>query len=406
MLQAIHLKDFKSFVDEEVTLAPLTVLVGANASGKSNLLDAIRFVQGLGLGFSVLDVLQGRWEAGREVWRGLRGGVAETVHHGKSSARLLTTWRLESPPWAHHVEFELKPKPVLVEEWFKNVSSRTGEWWAGGSARFSDEQLEAVVDGFHLGTEIATPFERSMLSLPSFLMKSGAGEPPPALAPGLKAQEQILGTLKNSVLLNLMPERMRGYSPKQAGQLGAEGEHLSSMLWSLCQDEKVRQEWVDWLSELLAPELVGIDFIETELGDVMLTLVEEGGTRTSARSLSDGTLRFLGMLVALRTAPPGSLVMMEEPETGLHPQRVHLLVEYMEAVTKERGIQVITTTHSPQLLQSLSNEGLRNAVLCARVPDHPGTVLRRLGDLPHFDEVLPRSSIDRLFTTGWLERAL
>ncbi|WP_309891620.1 ATP-binding protein [Archangium sp.] len=178
------------------------------------------------------------------------------------------------------------------------------------------------------------------------------------------------------------------------------------MLWSLCQDKKVRQEWVDWLSELLAPDLADIDFIETELGDVMLTLVEEDGTRTSARSLSDGTLRFLGMLVALRTASPGSLVMMEEPETGLHPQRVHLLVEYMEAVTKERGIQVITTTHSPQLLQSLSPEGLRNAVLCARVPDHPGTVLRRLGDLPHFDEVSTRSRIDHLFTTGWLERAL
>jgi predicted ATPase len=403
MLQSIRLKDFKSFVDEEVTLAPLTVLVGANGSGKSNLLDAIRFVQGLGLGFSLLDVLQGRWEAGREVWRGLRGGVAETVHHGRSSARLLTTWRLESHPWAHHVEFSLKPKPELVEEWFKNLNSQTGEWWGGAPSRFSDEQLEAKADEFRSPWEYATPFDRSMLSLP---IKFGAGESPPDFAPGLKAQEQILSLLKSSLLLHLLPERMRGYSPKQAGQLGAEGEHLSSMLWSLCQDEQVRQEWVDWLSELLAPELSGIDFIETELGDVMLTLVEEEGTRTSARSLSDGTLRFLGMLVALRTAPAGSIVLMEEPESGLHPQRVHLLVEYMEAVTKERGIQVITTTHSPQLLQSLSPEGLRNTVLCARVPDRPGTVLRRLGDLPHFDEVSTRSRIDHLFTTGWLERAL
>jgi hypothetical protein len=58
------------------------------------------------------------------------------------------------------------------------------------------------------------------------------------------------------------------------------------------------------------------------------------------------------------------------------------------------------------MLQSLSDEALRSAILCARSPDHPGTVLRRVGDLPHFNEVVARSSIDHLFTTGWLERAL
>jgi predicted ATPase len=163
---------------------------------------------------------------------------------------------------------------------------------------------------------------------------------------------------------------------------------------------------VDWLSELIAPDLTDLDFIETELGDVMLTLVEGDGSRTSARALSDGTLRFLGTLVALRTTPSGSFVLLEEPETGLHPQRIHLLVEYLEAVTKERGIQVIATTHSPQFLQALSPESQRDAVLCARLPDHPGTVLRRLGDLPHFEEVTRRSNLDHLFTTGWLERAL
>jgi predicted ATPase len=203
-----------------------------------------------------------------------------------------------------------------------------------------------------------------------------------------------------------MPERMRGYSQKQERELGAEGENISSLLWTLCRELEARQQWVDWLSELVAPEVQDIDFIETELGDVMFVLVEKDGTRTPARSLSDGTLRFLGMLVALRTAPPGSILMLEEPETGLHPQRIHLLVEYLETVTRERGIQVIATTHSPQVLQSLSSEALKSAVLCARSPEHPGTVLRRFGDLPHFTEVVVRSKIDHLFATGWLERAL
>lgn len=59
MLKKIRLTDFKSFVDEEVELAPLTLLVGANASGKSNFLDAIRFLQVLSVGLTLGEVLNG-----------------------------------------------------------------------------------------------------------------------------------------------------------------------------------------------------------------------------------------------------------------------------------------------------------------------------------------------------------
>jgi hypothetical protein len=275
--------------------------------------------------------------------------------------------------WTYHVEFVSQPQPQLVEESLENPASAAKVLLAPSP-------------------EVRPPKEPGMRAAPS--------------PEGMRALALMNTAFMSSLFLSLSPGRMRGYSPKQAGYLGAEGENLSSTLWSLCRDEQQRRDWVDWLSELLAPDLADLGFIETELGDTMLTLVERDGTRTSARALSDGTLRFLGTLVALRTAPPSSFVLMEEPETGLHPQRIHLLVEYLEAVTKERGIQVIATTHSPQLLQALSPEGLRDTVLCARVPDRPGTVLRRLGDLPHFDEVSTRASIDHLFTTGWLERAL
>ncbi len=138
----------------------------------------------------------------------------------------------------------------------------------------------------------------------------------------------------------------------------------------------------------------------------MAVFVERGGKRISARSISDGTLHFLGMLLALRTAEPGSVILIEDIEAGLHPTRIRLLVEYLEAVTRERQIQVIATTHSPVVLQWLSDESLRNAIVFGRVPDHEGTIMRRLGDLPHFNEVVERTGIEEMFTTGWLEMAL
>ncbi len=392
MLSSIRLKDFKSFADEEVKLAPLTVLVGANASGKSNLLDAIRLMQGLGLDFSLVEAVQGRREAGREVWKGLRGGMAGLVRSGHARTELGLTWAFAEGAWNHQIAISTEPRPVILSEAFKAVDS----WVRAFEITRVPERAEVLFGGQPVPPTLFED-DRSLLTTVRRLVGS----------PGMpEAPRLVYRSLETSVFLNITPERMRAYSQKQGLELGAEGENISSLLWELCRDKEARQAWVDWLSEFCAPEIQDIDFIETELGDVMLVLVEKDGTRTPARSLSDGTLRFLGTLVALRTAPAGSILMLEEPETGLHPQRVHLLVEFLESVTRERGIQVIATTHSPQLLQSLSSEALKSAVLCARSPDHPGTVLRRLGDLPHFNEVVDRSSIDHLFTTGWLERAL
>ncbi|KFE60856.1 AAA family ATPase [Hyalangium minutum] len=405
MLSSIRFKDFKSFADAEVKFAPLTVLVGANASGKSNLLDAIRLMQGLGLGFSLGEAVQGRREAGREVWKGLRGGMAGLIRSGHRQTDLSLKWALEGKEWTHRLTISTEPQPLILPESFN-----TG---AEGATAF-----EVIADGKGGKTAIlgnkykmpsAAPPDRSFLYDASFIHSVRTKVQPKNQVIEVempKAVRLVHLALQTSVFLNITPERMRDYSQQQEKELGAEGENLSAVLWKLCFEEGARQEWVDWLSELCAPELQDLDFISTELGDVMLVLIEKDGTRTPARSLSDGTLRFLGTLVALRTAPPGSILMLEEPETGLHPQRIHLLVEALESAARERGIQVIATTHSPQVLQSLSPEALKNAVLCARSPDQPGTVLRRFEDLPHFTEVLPRSSIDRLFSTGWLERAL
>ena len=139
---------------------------------------------------------------------------------------------------------------------------------------------------------------------------------------------------------------------------------------------------------------------------MMAMFVEKSGKRISIRSLSDGTLRFLGTVLALRLATPGSIFLLEEIDAGLHPTRIRLLVEYLESIARERGTQIIATTHSPVMLQWLSPEALRSTIVFGRTPEHEGTVMRRLGDLPHFDTVVQRKGIDELFTTGWLEMAL
>ncbi len=410
MLKSISLKNFKSFDDASVRIeSPFVLLVGANGSGKSNLLDAIRFLQGCARDMSIADVLSGRTEGGKEVWSGIRGGPLEATRNGSGVFTIETEWGDSNETVAHtiacattgqpHLERESLSAPGVSElELFNthgaSLKSAKGEQ-AGGAMNVAIKRASgkgsSVSKKYSASRSLLNQVENDSSCHPSVYTESRA----------------LVERLRGATFLNIAPQVMRDYVPKhQSEQLDWQGENLSAVLWKLCQDRETRDELVDWLSELLAPELADIAFAETDFNDVMVALVERGGKRVSAKSLSDGTLRFLGELVALRTARPGTLLLLEEIENGLHPRRAELIVEMFDRLTAERGIQVLATTHSPVVLDALSPKARQNAIIFARDPDSMGTVMRRLGDLLDFDTLYERKGIDYMMRTGWLERAI
>ncbi len=406
MLTRLRLRGFKSFEDEAVAIRGLTVLVGANAAGKSNLLDAVRFLQGIALDMSIVDVLRGRWEGGRRTWPGVRGGAQDIALRGRDHFLIESEWNLADETITHWMGIEVGTHPMLTEE--KLTSSHVARY-------VFDTNAAALRDraGRDEGSSIRVALKRTgkgnspaQTHSASRSLLHQVDTAPPVSPDVRRVCAALTGAMRGAYFLDITPARMRAYVPKDIDVLGLEGENVSALAWSMCQDEDTKLDLVDWLSELCAPELQDIDFVETDLGDVMLVLVEQGGRRIPARSLSDGTLRFLGQLIALRTAPTGSLLLIEEIENGLHPTRAHLLVEAMEAAAQARNIQIIATTHSPLVLNALSLEALREAILVARPPGSAGTLLRPLGQLTGFDEVVARRGVDRLLASGWLERAL
>ena len=86
MITSVRLKNFKNFADEALRLGPFTVIVGANASGKSNVRDAFRFLHGIGRGYGLADIVGGRYGAGGQVeWEQIRGAGNEIVRFGAPS---------------------------------------------------------------------------------------------------------------------------------------------------------------------------------------------------------------------------------------------------------------------------------------------------------------------------------
>ena len=92
MIESIRLERFKNFRDATLTLGPLTVVVGTNASGKSNLRDAFRFIHGIARGYSLAEVIGEKYVEGERLqWKGIRGGTRETAMYGATSFAIETT---------------------------------------------------------------------------------------------------------------------------------------------------------------------------------------------------------------------------------------------------------------------------------------------------------------------------
>ena len=96
VITSLRLVDFKNFADERLRMGPFTIIAGANASGKSNIRDALRFLHGVGRGYTLADILGGKYGPGGEVqWDGIRGAPREVVRLNKAGFEVSVNMRVE-----------------------------------------------------------------------------------------------------------------------------------------------------------------------------------------------------------------------------------------------------------------------------------------------------------------------
>ena len=148
-------------------------------------------------------------------------------------------------------------------------------------------------------------------------------------------------------------------------------------------------------------------------GLVQLVIGETNEREMSAYSASDGTLRFLAMLAALLGEHPTlhnmhvvRLYVFEEIDNGIHPSRLRLLLDLIEGQAAKGGVQVITTTHSPDLLAMIGDDTFNNTSVVCRLPDTDDAVIRPICELPDSEKLRHSQGLGRLHASGWMEDAL
>ena len=198
-------------------------------------------------------------------------------------------------------------------------------------------------------------------------------------------------------------------SPSFPGQkvLGDSGENLATVLQEICADEGRKGVLSEWVRELTPMDIADFEFPrDPTTGLVQLAIREQNRRRISAYSASGGTLRFLAMLAALLDTDPARLYVFEEIDNGIHPARLHLLVDLIERQTAKGEVQVVTTTHSPDLLSMVSDKTFENTSVVCRLEDTNDAIIRPVSGLRNAKELRKSQGLGRLLAGGWMETAL
>ena len=393
MITSIRLVNFKNFADETLRVGPFTVIVGANASGKSNIRDAFRFLHGIGRGYTLAEIFGGKREAG---WQPIRGAMNEIIRFGQSSFALEIALKLNGKSCYYSIEIGLNPDNpkgfhVMREE------LRTEAAMVYTSMENCDSTLWLRVGK---SGESQIGVSRSQPALAQFLHSKYAVWYYRHIAEtGL---DLFLARIR---FLELSPERMREPALPGATVLGDSGENLPVVLRDICTDPKRKEILADWLRELTPMDVKDVEFPRDPSGRVHLTLSEANGRKVSAYSASDGTLRFLGVLAALLGDGPERLYCFEELDTGIHPVRLGLLLDMLEGPVRGNA-QVIGTTHAPTLLTAMSDETFENTSVVCRLEDTADAIIRSVAQLPNARELRQDQGLGRLHESGWMEDAL
>ena len=412
-----HLIDFKNFADAEVNLfEPLTILLGRNGSGKTNLIEGIELFATLARGTPFNEIT--------DVDRGgtfeIRGGVRSCIRFGRKELGMQFD-RAEIP-------FDGKRQSV---DYLITISARgrndiqlsaeklqIGDRILFDATNSGSDLMEVRYDNFSRGRNPSCQVSasRSVLSRYEEVLRNSQASST-KLPAATRAVRGVRDYLRGSYIFDPQPKAMREYARVESSpQLLRGGANLSAVLFALHEGKEERQATLQRITETIRqiPEepFTEIGFAETSLGDVMAGFVPgegngaNGGRLVDARLLSDGTLRMLAIVTVLETVPESSRIVIEEFDNGLHPSRAKLLVRTLSETASRRKLNVLVTTHNPAFMDALDESQMGSVHICHGDESGGGSQVTRLSDMDIADTLALRGGLGDFVTRGALERHL
>ncbi|MCI0486831.1 MAG: AAA family ATPase [Blastocatellia bacterium] len=389
LIRSISLRNFLSYGDrvEEIRLEPLNVLIGRNASGKSNLIEAINLLHAAPTNFAA-PIIEG-------------GGISEWLWKGSKSApfaeiEMIVDYPKGTMPLRYRIFFTMAGQKLeVIDEHIENESFTSEGENDPNNYFYTYNYGHPVI----ISRNILTDSPR--IERPLHIADTGQGL---SVLSQLKdpinyPEITYLGNTFREIQLFLAKHlgtdlgmRMPQDTTQPVDFLLPSGRNLALVLNDL-QHRRTLRPIVERLKEFYSR----VEDITTRTygGTIQLFIHEQGLAQPiPAARLSDGTLRYLCLLTILCHPEPPPLLCIEEPELGLHLDILPTIAELL--IEASQRTQLIVTTHSDVLVSALSD--VPEAVLvCER--DKEGTHLRRL-EPDRLKEWLEEYSLGELWRMG------
>jgi predicted ATPase len=367
-IQKIRLDGFLSFAPgtEALELRALNVLIGANGSGKSNLIEAFELLRATPTNFT--DTIRDGGGPAEWIWKGENG-----VGHAQIDAEVRVP--LIKRPLRHRLAFtSVQHRVELLDEVIEEAKPSPGKKNVFFYYRF---QHGNPVVNVRSTTKCDNSHEYEQKSLPrgsvnpgeSILSQRKDADYYPEITE-LGLQYATIQTFREWTFGRYSLLRQPQPADLPEDRMLPDSRNLALVLNQIEHKDGLR------FNELLRRFFPRFERMSTRVsgGTVQFYLHEPGfDAPIPATRLSNGTIRFIPLLATLLSPSPPPLVCIEEPELGLHPDAVSLIAEVM--VEASERMQLVVTTHSDALVSALTSQP--DAVIACERPG-AGTILRRL----------------------------
>ena len=440
MIDRIVIENFKSLRRVDLKLGRVNLLVGANGSGKSNVIDALRVLQGIGNGFTISEIFDGKpKDATNAKWEGIRGGSRYAAFrgpggggvggmrfqmHGRFAGGPFSKWvgadkrTADGEPalhWDLLVEVEDALAYVTRECFTVDAVVYDTDDAARGSPNDSPQACPLrAAEGWTvpwdwerplLGQLARGPWERGLGTAGSAGDLRTLGKSDAARAVCADHARGVAEVLAN--VRRVEPELRFLHDYARVGKarnLGDQGENFAAVVQAICDNETDKDVYLSWLRELRPEQVDDVGVLRGAVGEPMFML-RENGRELPAPVLSAGTLRFAAVAAAFFQPDMPSVMALEEIENGVHASRLRMLLELLRIQAEETDTQIVATTHSPTVLDWLEERDYETTFLCKRDEETGESRIRALSEVPQFLDVVKKTPASELFTEGWLEAA-
>lgn len=333
VLRRLTLVGFRSlYFQEKVDFDNPTFVIGQNGSGKSNFADAFAF-----LSEAMTSPLQGVVER--------RGGFSAVSHRGSARGRPANV--------TLSVDLENPDRGTVAARYFVDLRSRKGYDFEVAEESCVVQRSDGQADSFRRSTgKGSTGWESTVESLAPAVEPNALALP---LVGGDRRFRPVLRFLGGMRTYRIEPSALRAMQDPDGGVgLRSDGRNVASVLREI--QRKSPDEDRTRVRELLESVVPGTVDVRPKKHGNKLTLeftqhrMRAEPVRFEAFSMSDGTLRVLGLIAAVFQRPAPSLLVIEEPEASVHPGAVGSILDVLRLAS--RSMQVVVTTHSPDILDA------------------------------------------------------